>query len=203
MTRQLAKLFDTIWTLSMGLFLGLTAGLVLAVILAFKGTRALHAKPQVGPYDDPRFAAHYSDAVAGYIGQDLFMIGGTVALVLLGTALLAWIGGGLVLMTRLDSARGSKRVSQLRSLALVFVVLCMIKSASLTRDMNKAWPGLYDASASEAQITTRRTDFEAMHKRSEEIVGAAWLAGLLSLAISPWCQRLADTPAEPTPNYEQ
>ena len=33
MTRNLAKLLDTIWTLSMGLFLGLTGGMVLAVIL--------------------------------------------------------------------------------------------------------------------------------------------------------------------------
>lgn len=199
MTTHLAKLLDAIWYISMGLFLGLTGGLVIAVILTFKAARMIQATPQAAPYNDARFETHHSDAVAGAIGQDLFMVGGTIALGLLGLALLARLAGGFVLMTRIDSAQGSKKALMLRWVALLFCILCMIKGASLTVDMNAAWPGLYDLSATDTQLTQRRSDFDAMHQLSEKIVGAAWLSALLALALTPWCQRVADAPTERSP----
>jgi hypothetical protein len=195
-TTHLSKVFDMLWTVCMGLFLGLTAGMVVAVILTFKGARKMQAVPDALPYSDPRFAAHHSEAVAGAIGQDLFVIGGTIALVLLGLAMLARLAGGFVLWTRIDSSEGSKKASALRWLALVFCILCMIKGASLTADMNAAWPGLYELSATDAQLDQRRVDFDDMHQLSERIVGAAWLGALLALAITPWCQRPADVPLQ-------
>ena len=193
---HLYRILDTLWTLAMGLFLGLAAGLVLGVISAFRGTAHMQASPGLPPYADPRFAAHHADAVAGYIGQKLFMVGGSAALALLGIALLAHLGAGLILMTRNDSAIGSKRISRVRTVAMLFVLLCMAKAASMTLDMNAAWPGLYDPAADDATIAARRAAFDAMHKLSEKIVSAAWLAGLAAVALSPWCQRPADRPLQ-------
>ncbi len=187
-----ARLFDALWTLFMGLFLGLTLGLVLAVILTFRGAKAVSATPGTFPFSDPRFTAHHSDAVAGYIGQNLFMVGGSVALVFLGLSLVARIGNGLFMMMKHRSTTGSNKMSQLRWVALLFCTLCMVKAASLTRDMNAAWPGLYDIKATDAQIQSRRDAFENMHKLSEKIVMAAWLGGLGALLVSPWCRHLAD-----------
>lgn len=195
-TTHLSKAADTLWTVCMGLFLGLTAGMVVGVILTFKGARKMQAVPEAAPYSDPRFAAHHSDAVAGAIGQDLFVVGGTIALVLLGLALLARLAGGFVLLTRINSAEGSKKASVLRWVALIFCILCMIKGASITTDMNAAWPGLYDLSATDAQLDQRRIDFDNMHQLSEKVVGAAWLGALLALAITPWCRRPADVPLQ-------
>lgn len=180
----------------MGLFLGLCGGLVLSVILTFRGARAIDAAPGTPPYSDPRFAPQHNDAVAGYIGQDLFVVGGSAALALLAFAVLAWLGHGMLMMLRHRPIAGSGKASTLRAIALVFCVLCMIKGASLTRDMNAAWPGLYDVQASDTQLQARRDAFEQMHQLSERIVGAAWLGGLCALVVTPWCRRYADPPLQ-------
>jgi|GEM_PF-2400924 len=203
MTRHLAKLLDAIWYLSMGLFLGLSGGLVLSVILTFRGARVMQVTPGTSPYNDPRFTTHFPEAVAGAIGQDLFWVGGIALLILLGLALLVHVLHGLILMARLDSADGSKRCSRLRSIALVFSILCMLKGASVTIDMNTAWPGLYDLSATDAQLDQRREQFEKMHKLSEKIVMAAWLGALGALVISPWCRRPDNRPLQSDDGKEE
>lgn len=191
-----ARALDTLWLIAMGLFLGLTAGLVLAVILTFQGARQLDAAPGIGPYNDPRFALHQNDAVAGYIGQHLFMVGGSVALTLLAIALIARVGHGLLLMTRRDRLAGSLRCSQVRGVFLIFCILCMVKGASLTLIMNKAWPDLYDQTATDSTLASRRAAFEALHEKSEKVVGAAWFGGLITLLFSPWCRRIAEAPVQ-------
>lgn len=191
-----ARAFDALWTIGMGLFLGLCGGLVLAVILAFKGTRELEAVPGIAPYNNAQFATHHADAIAGYIGQDLFVIGGSAALVLLGLALLARIGNALFMMVQHRPTTGSATLGKLRMIALVFCILCMVKGASLTVQMNNVWPGLYDTKASESTIETRRAAFQSLHKKSERFVGAAWLGGLFALSVSPWCRRPADSPLQ-------
>ncbi|MBX2851739.1 MAG: hypothetical protein KTR15_08345 [Phycisphaeraceae bacterium] len=195
-TTHIAKATEALWTVAMGLFLGLTGAMVLSVILTFRGARAIDASPGTAPFNDPQFAKHSNDAVAGYIGQDLFVVGGTVALILLGVALLARIGGALIKLVCHYRLEGSGKVSGLRFVAFVFCLLCMLYGAKLTRQMNAAWPGMYDTAATPVQLDQRRDAFEAMHQQSEKIVGAAWLAGLLALTISPWCRRPADVPLQ-------
>jgi hypothetical protein len=193
---HLARLFEMLWYLSMGLFLGLAGGLVLAVILTFRRTREMQASPGIEPYSDPMFADHHHDAVAGAIGQDLFMIGGTVALVLLGLAVIARLLHGVTMMIQHQGVAGSKPLSGLRWLALMTCVVLMLTAASITRGMNTAWPGLYDTSASEKTLTDRRDAFDNAHQRSERVTTAAWLCGLLALSVSPWCRRPADAPLQ-------
>lgn len=189
---HLARLFEMLWYLFMGLFLGLAGGLVLAVILTFRRTREMQASPGIEPYSDPMFADHHHDAVAGAIGQDLFMVGGTVALVLLGLALLARVLHGSVMMIQHQGVAGSKPLSRLRWLGLMACVVLMLTVASITLNINKSWPGLYDTSASEPTLADRREAFDNAHKRSERVATAAWLCGLLTFAVSPWCRRPAD-----------
>jgi len=192
MTRHLAKALEAIWALSMGLFLGLTGGLVLAVILTFRGAREIDATPGVEPFSDPRFAAYHNDAVAGYIGQDLFMVGGTVALVLLGIGVLSRIVHTLVGRFGRLELLGSNLFSAIRGSALVGAVMFMSMGAYITLLMNEMWPDLYDTeNVTKAEFATRRT-FEQLHQLSERWVGIAWLCGFVALAISPWCRRIAD-----------
>lgn len=187
---HLVKLLRSIWTLAMGGFLGLTGGLVVAVILAFKGARELAATPGVAPYTDPRFAAHGSDAVAGFIGQQLFAVGGVAALVLLGVAVLAL--NGLGVCKRLwPPTSGSKKADGLRLFAVVGAVVFMLSGAAVTLKINDRWPGLYDTSATETEIADRRAAFDQLHKRSERVVTIAWLCGALALGVSPWCREPA------------
>jgi len=202
MTRHLAKLLDTIWYASMGLFLGLHAGTILAVVETFDSSRKIDASPGLAPYADPRFAETHNEIVAGFIAQNMFKNGGVVLLVLLGIALLSRLLGGFVLLTRADAAAGSKKASTVRWVVLIFCVLCMAKGTSLMVQMNGLWPKLYDTSASEATLVMRRDAFDAMHKTSERIVGTAWFAGALTLVISPWCRRLAD-PTSPTDDQQK
>jgi len=196
MKRHLCKLLDAIWTISMGLFLGLTAGLVLAVILTFRGTRLIDASPGVEPYDNPVFAGHHNDAVAGYIGQSLFMVGGSVALVLLGIALIARIATWCLAKFTQQQVTGVHVLSIARSLLLGFCVVCMIITASVAIDMNDQWPGLYDTAASDKQLIQRRDIFDHAHQYSEKMASYAWFSGLIAFAVSPWCRRLADEPTE-------
>ncbi|MFN3166883.1 MAG: hypothetical protein ACE37H_07450 [Phycisphaeraceae bacterium] len=189
---HLARLFEMLWYLFMGLFLGLAGGLVLAVILTFRRTREMQASPGVEPYSDPMFAEHHHDAVAGAIGQDLFMVGGTAAAVLLGLAVVARLANGAAMMVQHQGVAGSKSISALRWLALMACVVLMLTVASITLNINTSWPGLYDTSASEPTLADRREAFDNAHNRSERVATAAWLCGLLAFAVSPWCLRPAD-----------
>lgn len=198
MTRHLAKLLDAIWYLSMGLFLGLTGGMVLSVILTFRGAREIDAAPGVEPFNDPMFAEYHNEAVAGYIGQDLFMVGGTVALVLLGIAFMTRIIHLLIL--RKAICTGSNKFQWIQIVALVICLLMMSISASNTVYMNKFWPMLYDTDATINVLKDRRIIFENLHVRSERFTRNAWLLGLLALSISPWCRRVADEPSETESN---
>jgi hypothetical protein len=203
MTRHLAKALDAIWYLSMGLFLGLTGGLVLSVILTFRGARELDASPGVEPYRDPKFAEYHNDVVAGYIGQDLFMVGGTVALVLLGIAALSRLGHFLVLVKRPGQIAGSSGFSLLRGIALFACITLMLGTASITRSMNAAWPDLYDTAADQNHLRELRKSFAASHQISESISRYAWLCGFAALAISPWCRRIADLPDKESEESQQ
>lgn len=196
MTRQLDKLFDMLWYTSIGLFLGLHAGTILAVVETFDSSRKIDATPGLAPYSEAQFEPGHNELVAGFIAQNMFKNGGVVLLVLLGVALLSRILGGFVQMTRIDIATGSKKLSTLRWAALLFCVLCMAKGTSLMMEMNSLWPTLYDTTATEATLTLRRDAFDAMHKTSERVVGAAWFAGAIALVISPWCRRLSDSPLQ-------
>lgn len=180
----------------MGLFLGLTGGMVLSVIITFRGARAIDASPGVEPFSDPQFAEYHNDAVAGYIGQDLFMVGGTVALVLLGVAVATLITNWALRKLNKQMATGARLASVARSLLLVFCLLCMIIAASITVDMNNEWPALYDQHASDKQLVHRRDTFDYAHKRSEKFASYAWLSGFLALTLSPWCRRIADAPVK-------
>ena len=189
-TRTLSRALDTVWYVSMGLFLGLTAGLVLAVILTFRGARAIDATPGVEPFSDPRFAEYHNDAVAGYIGQSLFMVGGTAAVVLLGVALVTYEGRNFVL--RKQVVIENKICRWLQATGLTFCVLLMGLCAVLTYKMNADWPPLYESTASQGEREDRRERFEEMHRHSEKLASTAWLCGLIALAVSPWCRRIAD-----------
>lgn len=196
MTRHLAKLLDAIWYLSMGLFLGLTGGLVLSVILTFRGVREIDASPGVEPFSDPMFAEYHNDAVAGYIGQELFMVGGTVALVLIGIAVLSRLFHGAVCRHGELKLRGSRLGSAIRFGAMVGAVIFMAMGAYITLLMNDLWPELYDLENVEKAKLATRPAFEQLHQLSERWVGIAWFLGFLALSISPWCRRIADTPLQ-------
>ena len=194
MIRHLAKLLDSIWYLSMGLFLGLTGGLVLSVILTFRGAREIDASPGVEPFNAPQFAEYSNEAVAGYIGQNLFMVGGTVALVLLGVAFLTHLLKQ-IFPKRLYAA-GNRSCIAIQSIALCVCVLLMIWSAMITITMNDSWPKLYDTSAPEIDVAKERYFFDRLHQQSERAASAAWACGLIALLLTPWCRRPADTPLQ-------
>jgi len=199
---NLFRLLDALWTLAMGLFLGLAGGLVFAVILAFRGSRHMQASPGLSPYADSRFANYHADAVAGYIGQKLFMVGGSAALILLTLAVLArLINFGLTAVSR--EVTGSFRLSIFQLFLLAVCVLSFVSTAVRTVDMNASWPGLYDTQASDTQLAERRSDFELQHKQSEHYMRVAWLAGFVALAVSPWCEQRRSTPRQPRHRGEE
>lgn len=203
MTRHLAKLLEAIWYVCMGLYLGLTGGLVLSVILTFRGAREIDASPGVKPFSDPKFAEYHNDAVAGYIGQDLFMVGGKVALVLLGIAVLARVSHCIVSRLGRLTLLGSKLCSGFRDTALIGAVIFMAMGAYITMMMNDMWPELYDVNDVTMAETYTRPIFEQLHQLSERWVGIAWLCSLLALSLSPWCRRVADTPSKAMIKEEQ
>jgi len=194
MTRHLAKALDAIWYISMGLFLGLTGGLVLSVILTFRGAREIDATPGVEPFSDPRFAEYHNDAVAGYIGQALFAVGGTAAIILLMIAVIARIGYSE--RARRVARVGSRRASVIRFVALVICFASFAYGGTIADKMNSDWPDIYDPETSEAELVTRREAFEENHQASERVIRISWLSGFLALAISPWCRRIADVPLQ-------
>ena len=182
---QAWRLTQSVWGLAMGGFLGLSGGLVLAVILTFAGARQLDAAPGVGPYNQARFAGHANDAVAGWIGQRLFTVGGGVALALLGLAVLA-----LTIQTvlhRRGRTTGGRAAGRTRWAAVAGMVLLMGLATRVTLQMQAAWPGLYDTAATPTQLAERRASFDRLHNRSEQVVTIAWLCGLTALGVSPWC----------------
>lgn len=189
MIHHLSKALNALWSLTMGGFLGLAGGLVLAVILAFKSAREMQARPGVAPYSDPMFSAYGSDAVAGHLGQKLFAVGGIAALTLLGLAVLTLVLRGLLLRKR--ATTGSRRVGWWRVVALSGAVCWMGAGATVTLQINERWPGLYDTSASRDELETRRAAFDQLHSRSERFVTIAWLCGALALGLSPWCPQPA------------
>lgn len=196
MLRLSAKLIETIWHVSMGMYLGLTAGMVMSVILIFKGARGIHARPGSAPYNNERFAEHHSEAVAGYIGQDLFELGGTIALLLLAAALTARLVAWLLCKFNPHHLTGSKRLDRLRGFMLIVCIALMMVGGELSETMNEKWPRLYDTQASDRELDLRRRVFDGFHSASETVVGFAWLIGLASLSLSPWCRRFADTPLQ-------
>lgn len=194
MIRHLAKLLDAIWYLSMGLFLGLTGGLVLSVIVTFRGARKIDATPRVEPYSDPMFAQYHNDAVAGYIGQDLFMVGGTIAIYLLVAAAVSRL---IPFFLRQETSRvGSKACKWVQGLALVACLVLITSAAANVVYMNKYWPTLYDPEKTSEALSEHREVFENLHAGSERLTSSAWLCGFIALAISPWCRRIADSPLQ-------
>ena len=195
MIRHLSKLLDMIWYLSMGLFLGLTGGLVLAVILTFRGAREINAKPGVEPYSDPMFAEYHNAAVAGYIGQDLFMVGGKVALILFAVAFLARITLYVMdIFTRGPKKRWSMDPVWGSCMGVAIVSLAL--TAKTTVEMNEYWPSIYDQTISVEESQYRRAQFDTAHHRSEKWMRAAWIFSFVALTVSPWSRRPEKTPLQ-------
>ena len=196
MTRHLTKLLDAIWYLSMGLFLGLTGGLVLSVILTFRGAREIDATPGAEPFSDPRFAEYHNDAVAGSIGQDLFMVGGVAALLLLGIALTIHVIRIARLYGTTPRPRRYPTIQQIQGAALLFCILFTVIAARDTVRMNDSWPRLYDIASSQEELIQRRNEFDGLHEKSESEMRIAWFCGLLSLLLTPWCKQMPNTPLQ-------
>lgn len=194
---HLTRLLDAIWNLAMGLFLGLSAGAVVAVILAFQTTRSetVLAKPRAMPYADPRFELDWPGYVAGAIGNRLFSVVGVLVLILVGVALLAMIGRILIAI-RAESGRHHKPAWAVRILAMLILTVALALASQNVLAMNDAWPTLYDPVATDAQLLSARHHFESLHQKSERYVGTAWLAGALALLITPWCAHAATKQGE-------
>ena len=191
--KHLQRLVNAVWSLAMGGFLGLSSGLVLAVILAFHTARAVEARPGVAPYDDPMFSQQWADFIGGAIGRGLFHIGGSV-----GIALLALAGVALALQTVLyskQSAAAPRRIRRLRLAMFAVVVVGMGLATRSVIQMDRLWPGLYDPAVSRETRDQSREQFNAIHNRSEQFVTIAWLAGFAALGMSPWCDEGSSTDA--------
>lgn len=195
MIRHLAKLLEMLWYAAMGLFLGLHAGTILGVVEGFDSSRKIDATPGLMPYADDRFAETANEVVAGFIAQNIFKNNGSVALVLIGVALLVRIGHPILMLLTRRVTTGSITLSGLRFAAVVISCTLMLVGAKHMLQMNEDWPALYEVDADQAALDQRRAAFDADHKTSERVVGVAWFVGAFALMISPWCRRLADEPA--------
>ncbi|MFK7789474.1 MAG: hypothetical protein AB8C95_08315 [Phycisphaeraceae bacterium] len=193
MTRHLAKLLDMIWYASIGLFLGLHAGTILAVVETFDSSRKIDATPGLMPYADPHFADTHNEIVAGFIAQNVFKNGGVVVLVLLGVALLSRFAYPLLVKLSRVNTVGSIRLGRARLLAMMLCAGFMAYGTQNMMQMNQDWPKLYHL---KGDLAERRADFDARHKISERVVGGAWFVGAFALVISPWCRRIADSPLQ-------
>lgn len=203
MTRHLAKLLEMLWYTSIGLFLGLHAGTILAVVETFDSSRKIDATPSLMPYADAQFAETHNEVVAGFIAQNIFKNNGSVALILLGIALIALIAYPLLIKLSGVAAIGNRVISMLRTGLLLVCVVLMLVGASHMTNMNKKWPSLYELDAPQGQLDKRRAAFDASHRTSESLVGSAWFLAALALVISPWCRRVADTPSKAMIKEEQ
>lgn len=196
MTRHLSKLFDMLWYASAGLFLGLNAGTILGVVEAFDSSRKIDATPGLMPYADERFAETANEVVAGFMAQNIFKNNGSVALVLIGIALLTRIGYPVLIKLTRSAATGSLTLSRLRFLAVIISCALMLVGAKNMLQMNEDWPALYEIEAEQAVLDERRAAFDTAHKTSERVVGGAWFVGAFALIVSPWCRRIADEPTQ-------
>ncbi|MGB0767751.1 MAG: hypothetical protein ACPGYV_08565 [Phycisphaeraceae bacterium] len=197
MTYHFAKLLDALWYASLGLFLGLHAGTILAVVEGFDSSRKIDATPGLAPYSDPRFAETANEIVAGFVAQNIFKNNGSVALVLLGVALLARIAYPLLPGYCRATKIGSRRLGFLRAASLILCASLMAYGSANMLAMNEAWPTLYEPNQDPGVLEERRAVFDAQHKISERVVGGAWFVGAFALVVSPWCRRLADEPTQP------
>ena len=193
MTRHLAKLLDAVWYVSMGLFLGLTGGLVLSVILTFRGAREIDATPGVEPYNDPKFVEYHNDAVAGYIGQDLFGNGIAIGLVLLALAAVSRLATWIIARKQPSLCSGSQIAGTVQLVLVLTCLMVMTSGMSITNSMNRLWPKLYDTQAQGSELEERRAYFDNAHQWSSRVVGSAWFCGFVALTLTPWCRRVADT----------
>ena len=196
MSGHLAKALDAIWMISMGLFLGVAATTVLAVVETFDSSRKIDANPGLAPYSDPRFSPQANEVVAGFIGQNLFLVCGTVSLILLGIAVLARAAYRLSPGYCKARKTGSRIVGFISFVALLLCIQFMAIGAFNMKQMRTSWPDLYDTSANQTELDQRRDAFERLHKTSERVVGSAWFLGLLSLSLSPWRRRIIDSPLQ-------
>lgn len=192
MTRHLVKSCEMLWYTSLGLFLGLQAGTILAVVEAFDSSRKVDASPGLSPYNDPLFVETANEVVAGFMAQNMFKNGGMVVLVLLGIAVLSRFAYPFLVAMAGGVQAGSHKLSGLQLTAIILCAVLMLAGTKQMLDMNRDWPGLYDLQVDQDTRQARRTDFDAAHKTSERFVGIAWFAGAFALVVSPWCQRHAD-----------
>lgn len=192
MTRHAAKLFEMLWYAAMGLFLGLQAGTVLAVVEAFDSARKVDAKPGLSPYNDPRFAETANEVVAGFMAQNMFKNAGVAILILVGIALLSSIAYTMTVWLSGHATTGSMLLSRVRFVGLLACVGLMLYGTKQMQVMNESWPTLYELGAEQATLDVRRKSFDIAHDLSERVVRLAWFMGALALAISPWCRRPAD-----------
>ncbi|MEM6507781.1 MAG: hypothetical protein AAF711_20285 [Planctomycetota bacterium] len=192
---RLGKILEAGWLIGMGLFLGLSAGLVMALASTFHTAQRLEASPGVQPYADERFAQYHDRIVAGLNAQQMFGVIGVAALVLLGIATVALILRYLT--SRHASAYvGSRLTSRVRAVALTLCLLAMFVASVMSYGLNQDWYGLYDLNASDTVLIERRSSFDARHGVADKIGGLAWLSGLAAFAVTPWCRK----PAEPASN---
>ncbi|MEM9416031.1 MAG: hypothetical protein AAGA29_11235 [Planctomycetota bacterium] len=197
MRNQLAKALNALWTIALGGYLGLTAGLIIGITTIFQGAEKIAASPGVEPYSDPMFAAFHHKAVAGYTGQILFARGGITAIILLGLAAAAWTARTVLILGQPGNA--AKGAGLARAIALAGAVLFMGLGTAVTVKINASWPGLYDTAATPDELATRRADFDQLHQRSSRVVTIAWLCGLVALGVSPWCKELTPQTASGVP----
>lgn len=196
MRYHLAKALEAIWYTAMGGFLGLAGGLVVAIIIIFKGAEKIAASPGVAPFNDPAFTAFSHQSVAGFTGQMLFKVGGLAALVLLGLATLALVMREILI--RSCTTAGTRGAGLTRAIALAGALLFMGLGTTVTLRINSSWPGLYDTAATTSELNDRRAAFDRLHQRSERVVTIAWLCGLVAIGVSPWCRETAGpNPSDP------
>lgn len=195
MTRHAAKLLDMLWYASMGLFLGLTGGMVLSVILTFRGSREVDASPGAEPFNDPKFAEYHNDAVAGYIGQDLFMVGGTMAMILFAIAFLA--RAALYVLDCISRGPMKKRsMESVQGCCLGCAIVYLFLASLSTIELNKSWPNMYDPNASQSELLMLRSNFHSAHGHSEARMRLAWGFSFVALLVSPWSRRPEKTPLQ-------
>ncbi|MEM6260306.1 MAG: hypothetical protein AAGI37_18670 [Planctomycetota bacterium] len=189
---HLGRLLRGGWGLFMGLYLGMSAALVMGLIVAFTSARTLESAPGIEPFTDPRFAEYHAEITAGYTAQNLFSVVGVAAIAALALAAVALTGAGLISRSQGGRMVGGNGFSLMRGIALGACVVLMIWASGISYGMNQDWPGLYDPSATDNQLAELRKSFEARHQLSEAIAATGWFCGLAAFVLTPWCRRPAD-----------
>ncbi|MEM6507780.1 MAG: hypothetical protein AAF711_20280 [Planctomycetota bacterium] len=192
MVKHLAKLIELIWYVAMGLFLGMSAGTILAVVETFDSSRKVDARPGQPPFANELFSESSNEIVAGYIAQNLFLVGGVVSLCLLGLAVLSRVLCPIAARLATSNHIGSALLSGIRLGLLAVCVVLMLVGGNRLWEMRQSYPMLYEAEAGQAVLEERRSAFETSYDLSRHAVRGAWFTGLITLLISPWCRRLTD-----------